>query len=127
MPKVPWTLDHTGLPGNIKPEEPLGSFVKLLRKLWEQMARIVNGGLAFGDGINGIQDNIDGMWINVATPGAANTNFTVTHNLGRIPTGYIVMRKDATCDIYDGSVAATVTQLTLKSTATGVNVRLFIV
>lgn len=96
-----------------------------LRKLWEQLARVINYHIGFGDGVNA--DNVDGVWVTAVTPGTPNTNFTVTHNLGRVPVGYIPMSKTAATDIYTGSVAATTTQLTLKATIAGVTVNLFII
>lgn len=95
-----------------------------LRRMWTELARIINHHISFGDGIHA--DNIDGIWATVVTPGVINTNFTVTHNLQRVPVGYLVMSKTAAVDIYTGSVAATATQLTLKATVTGVTVNLFI-
>lgn len=109
----------------VKPEEAsLKKLLLMLRKYYEQMSRIINGQLGFGDGTNA--DNIDGVWITVVTPGAANTDFTVTHNLQRIPVGYLVMTKDRACDIYTGSVASTKTQLTLKATTTSAVLTIFV-
>jgi len=95
-----------------------------LESVWQRVAKLLNGGISFGDGTQ--SDNVDGVWINAITPGVANTDFTVTHNLGRVPAGYIVKSKSAACDIYDGSVAASETQLTLRATAINVLVRLFV-
>ena len=95
-----------------------------LRRLYELLARGVNYNISFGSGTE--SENINGVWANVVTPGVANTDFTVTHNLGRVPVGYIVMKKDIATDIYDGSVAATVTQITLRATVATVTVRLFV-
>lgn len=96
-----------------------------LRKVYEQLATAFNGLINFGNGLT--RDNIDGEWVSFVTPGAVNTNFTVTHNLGRIPVGYIIMTKNAACDIYTGTVAGTATQFTLKATVAGVTVNVFFV
>jgi hypothetical protein len=105
--------------------QDFNAFYKGFKRVWEQTARIINGGLSFGAGTN--KDNIDGAWIAVTTPAGANTDFAVTHNLGRIPVGYIVMTKSAACDIYTGSVGGTTTQLTLRGTVNGVTVTLFVI
>ena len=96
-----------------------------VRNFAERLAFIVNGHVGFGDGTN--HDNIDGAWVTAMTPLVVNTDFVVVHNLGRIPVGCLVMAKDAACDVYTGSVAATASNLTLRATVAGVTVRLFIV
>lgn len=100
------------------------NFVNMLRRIYERLARVVNGQISFGDGINA--DNIDGVWASTTTPGVAGTDFVITHNLGRIPVGYIPVTKSAATDIYTGSVPATATQLTLRATGTNVAVKCFI-
>jgi len=97
----------------------------VLRRQHEEIARALNGRIGFGDGTD--PDNIEGTWISVTTPGVANTDFTVTHGLDRLPAGYLVMSKAATVDIFDGSVAATISQITLRATVGSVAVVLFIV
>jgi hypothetical protein len=110
----------------IKPEQKsLNDFVQMLKTIYQNFVSVVNGQLGFGDGTN--LDNINGSWINTTTPVAPNTDFTVSHNLGRIPSGYWIMTKDRAVDIYTGSVAATATQLTLRATVASAVVRLFII
>jgi hypothetical protein len=104
--------------------EWLRSFANMLRRIYERLARVVNGQISFGDGVNA--DNIDGVWASATTPGVANTDFVIAHNLGRVPVGYLPVRKSAATDIYTGTVAATTIQLTLKATGTNVDVTLFI-
>lgn len=106
-------------------DEALKSFVTMLRSMWQELATVVNGSLGFGDGT--LPDNISGAWVNVVTPVAPNTDFTVTHNLARLPVGYWVMQKDRAVDVYTGSVASTKTQLTLRATVASAVIRLFIV
>lgn len=96
-----------------------------LKRQHEEIARALNGRIGFGDGTE--SENIEGTWISVTTPGTPNTDFTVTHGLGRLPVGHLVMSKAAAVDVYDGSVAATVSQITLKATVAGVDIKLFIV
>ena len=108
------------------PEMSLPKGLKnMFQQAWSQMVKVVNYNIGYGDGVNA--DNINGVWNTFVTPGAVNTDFTITHNLGRIPVGYHVMQKSASCDIYTGSVPATATQLTLRASAAGVTVKVFIV
>jgi len=100
-------------------------FVEMVKKIYQNLTNVINGNLGFGDGTNA--DNINGVWSNVTAPGAPNTDFTITHNLGRIPVGYWVMQADRATDIYTGSVAATKTQLTLRSSVASAVLRIFIV
>src|SRR6266478_6698903 len=93
--------------------EQFGSFAQMLQKSWRNLTTLINNKIGFGDGT--LHDNIDGVWANVVAPVGANTDFTITHNLGRVPVGYWVMQKDRACDVYTGSVAATSSQLTLRA------------
>ena len=57
------------------------------------------------------QDNTDGVMIRVGPGltnvwGAANTDTTIVHNLGRIPIGYYVTRKYQASDTYDAGTSA---------------------
>lgn len=71
------------------------------------------------------QDNTDGAMIRVgsnANPNALPNFWTsgptiITHNLGRVPIGYYITRKDKTCDVFDGTVASwTETVISLEIT-----------
>lgn len=64
--------------------------------------------------------NVD-CWKLAGTAPAANTDFTLTHGLGRIPTTIVGQHTDNGGLIYKGSVAWTTTQVTLKSTVAGSN------
>lgn len=112
--------------GVVEPEQDsLTKFVNMIRTIYQNLSQAFNGQIGFGDGTN--VDNINGSWINVIAPAAPNTDFTVNHNLGRIPSGYWIMQKDRACDIYTGGVAATSTQLTLRATVASAVLRLFII
>lgn len=124
MPYVVDTLEAVKVPG--LPTEPLPRFQQMIRKLYEQLARIVNGQISFGDSLNSISDNIAGTWVSTTTPAVANTDFTVVHNLGRLPSGWIVAMQDKAASIYLGTLPSTETELTLKCSVASVAVRLFI-
>ncbi len=47
---------------------------------------------------------------------AANTDKAVSHNLGRVINKYIIVKKDVSCDIYDGNQDSTKSTIFLKST-----------
>src|ERR1700732_2804493 len=91
----------------------LARFAQAVLKAWQLMSIVVNGQISFGNGTS--SDNISGNWASVPDTGLANTDFTVTHNLGRIPVGYLTMIASIATDIYTGSVLATKTTITLRS------------
>src|SRR6266436_6069231 len=106
-------------------QKSLSSFVQMIRTVYQNFVVAFNGQIGFGDGTN--LDNINGSWINVVAPVAPNTDFTVNHNLGRLPVGDWIMQKDRATDVYTGSVAATATQLTLRATVASAVLRIFII
>jgi len=101
----------------------LTQFGGVIQKVYRNLIQVVNGRIGYGDGVH--SDNIDGIWVSV-TFALANTDTLITHNLGRLPVGYHVMTKSASCDVYTGGVASTDTQITLRGTVAGVTVNLFI-
>lgn len=120
MPHILYTLDFT-------PTEPpeIKKWSLMIRKLYEQLARIVNGLISFGDGVT--RDNIDGEWASVTTPATPDTDFTITHNLMRLPVGYIVMGQSVAGIIYNGDIPPTTTQITLKCNVASDTILIFIV
>jgi hypothetical protein len=105
-------------------KKALDDFTRMLFSLWQGLALLINGNITFGDGT--IIDNINGTWFNITAPVAPNTDFTLNHNLNRIPAGYLVMEKDRACDVYTGSVAPTTTQITLRATVASAVLRIFV-
>ena len=100
-------------------------FQIVVKRYVERIANILNGQVWFGDGTN--LDNMRGRWINTTTPVAANTDFTVAHNLGRVPVGWLVFSQDKAGSIYLGTIVADNNDITLKASASSMLVRLFIV
>ena len=91
---------------------------------------ILNKGIVIGGIANDFPTNteqpghLDNKHVQVTTPGVADTEFAVTHNLGRIPTAAFPVYKNAACDIYASATPWTITQVFLKATVTNVAVRL---
>lgn len=85
-----------------------------VKKRFLDISRVVNGSIEFGSPANG-PVNIAGYWLNVVTPGVADTEFTVNHNLQYIPTGIIVVSVDKAAIVYSSRKNQwTTTQLFLK-------------
>jgi hypothetical protein len=123
---------------------------KLKDALWEkflqvyqQLANVINGGISMGqllqtsgvfiipNSLNASRvpgTNIDCVYALVTTPGVANTDFTVVHNLGRPLTGYIVVSKGAACDLYSSptNVAPYGNSFIFRATATNLGLLIMI-
>lgn len=123
MPHALSTFDHQPK----APPETAGvvSFASMLRKLYEQLVRIVNGNISFGNGI--APDNIAGVWAAVADTGAANTDFVVTHNLLYLPQGWLLVNQTKAGVLYIGSVPPTKTTITLRCSVANDNILIFII
>lgn len=100
-------------------------FRQATKKYAERLANIINGQLSFGNGT--ALDNMQGRWINTVTPGAPNTDFTVTHSLGRVPVGWLTISIDKAGVIYLGTIAATTQDLTLKCSTATTTIRIFVI
>ena len=122
MPKVAATLQNAP----VDKHTPEGTNWLRLRNVWEKAARVINGLLSFGDGTN--PDNVDGIWANVVLP-PAGTDFVITHNLLRVPAGYLVWAMSAAGDIFTSPAPNPnpTTQIILRSTAVaGTTARIFV-
>jgi hypothetical protein len=87
----------------------------------ERIAKVVNGGISFGSTMSNADGDINiNCWkASGTTPGAANTNFTISHFLGRVPLTIVGQDTDNGGLLYRGSVAWSKTTVTLRcSTAT---------
>lgn len=88
--------------------------------LWTQnLSAILDRGISF-------DDNVDVRRVSVVSHGTPGTEFSVTHTLGKIPTGYIVYGQTGAGSVYDGSTTNTPTTLYLKSDAASVTFRLIV-
>lgn len=110
------------------PQDYTGSidrFKQATKRYAERLANILNGQISFGNGVN--LDNMQGRWINVVSPGVADTDFTAAHNLGRVPVGFITVFLDKAGVVYAGSVAWTAQDVTLRCSAATTTIRLFVI
>ena len=74
------------------------------------LSQILNGGIK-------LQDNLNAQIKTVASTGAANTEFTVSHTLGRVPSGYIIISNSGAGYVYNGTTAWTATAIYLRHSA----------
>lgn len=52
--------------------------------------------------------------LTVADSGSADTEFSITHHLGRVPAGFILTKSDKAAVLYDSGSAWTTTTIYLK-------------
>lgn len=72
-------------------------------------------GPSLGDASDGSRPPaLNAIYQVVTTPGTADTEFSIAHELGRVPVAYLVVKKDRACDVYSGATAWTSTQIYLK-------------
>jgi hypothetical protein len=107
-----------------------------LVSMWNNLSKSINGGLYLGstqEQAKGFLGNVNAVWPGtmaggyaITTPGA-NVEFTVTHNLGRVPIGYDIKSIDAAAHIYDSRKTLWTTKVMfLKSDVAGVHLVLFV-
>jgi hypothetical protein len=84
----------------------------------ERLALVLNGNVNFGSTMsNSDSDTNMQCWkATGTTPGAANTDFTINHSLGRIPLTIVGQDTNNGGLLYRGSVAWTKSTITLRCT-----------
>jgi hypothetical protein len=80
--------------------------------------RVLDGNISYGQSNTDRSRNIVHYKANGVSPGAANTDFTITHNLGYVPVTIIGQDTNNGGLLYRGSVAWTKTTITLRCTTT---------
>ncbi len=92
-------------------------------------SRVLDGNVSFGAtniNKNNRGRNIDSTMVNGVTPGGANTEFAVTHTLGRVPVTFFG-HTDNGGVLYKGTTAWTKTTIFLKCTTASANYQLVVI
>jgi hypothetical protein len=71
----------------------------IVQKRFFDITRVVNGNIEFGNPKDGAV-NVQGSWQELVTPNVSGTEFTLTHNLGYIPSGMHIISLDLPAIIY---------------------------
>lgn len=74
-----------------------------------------------------LRDNFEETIRTGTTPGVANTEFNISHNLGRIPDGFLLLLQDQAAIFYKGVTAWTTLLVYLKCNVATVNYTIIIV
>lgn len=96
------------------------------KRFVEDLFKLTNRNISFGTAVNGADQNIAGQMVEVASTGTANTEFSVTHNLGYVPNFYDVKYINVSGTVYASSTAWTKQKAFFKCSAATAKVRLFI-
>lgn len=96
-------------------------------KLWiEELHKVISGGISFGSGLNTLDKNIQGVMVEIADSGLANSVIPVTHNLGYIPKFYDIKYANKATQVFDFGTAWTSTQIFIASSTANTKLRIFI-
>lgn len=97
-----------------KPIRPTHGRTNNYQQVLDRLHDIVNGGIDLGGVSN--PGNVGNTHVLLNVTVAANTQFTVTHNLNRVPTGFHVVRTGMSgLSLVDSGTTWTNTQIFLKS------------
>ena len=97
-----------------KPIRPTHGETNNYQQVLDRLHDIVNGGIDLG-GV-GNPGNVGNTHISLNVVVGANTQFAVTHNLNRVPTGFHVVRTGMSgLSLIDSGTTWTKTQMFLKS------------
>ena len=91
-----------------------------------QHGRVLSGNISFGQSDADTGRNIDVARGTGTSPATPNQTFSVSHALGRVPVGFIVIRTDKACSIYDSGTAWTSTSISLKCSVASVTFTLLV-
>lgn len=80
---------------------------------------ILNRGIRF-------EDNVDSVYVEFTSNAAPNTQDTVAHTLGKVPTGFLVVNKDKAGDVYAGGTTWTKNNLYLKTSVASVALKILV-
>lgn len=80
---------------------------------------MLDGGISF-------DDNCDISRVSVTSHATPGTEFSVSHLLGKTPTGYIIYGQAGAGSIYDGTTSNTATTLYLKSDVASISFRIMV-
>ncbi len=110
-----------------KPIRPTHGKDNNYERVLDRLHDILNGGIDHGgtpfanatfvSGISGNNGNVNSVHVNTMAPAVPNTEFTVTHNLNRIPVGYRVANRNNAGNVFSTATVWTTKQIFLKCDA----------
>lgn len=111
--------------GDVKEQIPV------LQNNLDNIFRCLNGRVRFGTGVDGARgENIAGEFQRFTSDVSANTEFSVTHTIGAVPIGYIVIGQDKAGSLYqlnNTGTSWTSTTIYLKCSVSSVTFWVFLI
>jgi hypothetical protein len=97
----------------------------------KQLFDAMTGRIRFGRGDDGDRgENMSGEFQEFISSGAANTEFSVTHTVGSVPVGILILWQDLAGSLYQGPATGTAwtdTTIYLKCSVASVTFKVFLV
>lgn len=93
--------------------------IQTLNELNLSLDAILNRGII-------LTDNVDLVEVSFTSNAVANTEDGISHTLGKVPAGYIVISLDKAAVIYKGASAWTKTTIYLKSNVASTAVKILV-
>lgn len=105
--RVQRTLEHI-----LKPD------LKDLTRWMERLSKVLGGNVSYGSTMSNTDEDINlNVWkATGSAPGVADTDFTITHKLGRVPITIVGQDTDNGGLVYRGSIPWTNTTISLRCT-----------
>lgn len=105
--------------------------VPVLQNNIDNLFRCLNGRVRFGRGTDGDRgENLAGEFQQFTSDGSANTEFSVTHTLGSVPVGYIILGQDKAGSLYQLATTGTAwtsSTIYLKCSVSSVTFKVFLI
>ena len=98
-------------------------FVTSLGRWLADLANPVNGNLSFWDGTD--YDNLKGKWLTFTSSETPGAELTLTHNLGTVPTGFLVIVPPASGTVNTGTTPWTTSAMYVSTSAGTQTVTIF--
>lgn len=93
---------------NFDPNSGISSYIRDVDTDLRNLFLMMSGRIRFGDGTDGeLGENMSGEFQRFTSDSSANTEFSVTHRLGAVPIGYIVLGQDKAGSLYQLSGTGT--------------------
>ena len=102
--------------------EKLRKFDDDLIRALNQLDQTLNALLNMGLG----PDNMDASLVTVVSHVTPGTEFSIAHQLGKVPTGYKVYGQSGAGSVYDGTTANDKTTLYLRSDVSAITFKLIV-
>lgn len=115
----------------LNPKVPLTEQLPIIQSNFDKLFDLAQGRIRFGRGTDGDRgENISGQFQQFTSDGSANTEFSISHSLGSVPIGYIVLWQDKAGSLYQGpstGTAWTSSTIYLKCSVSSVTFKVFLI